>query len=234
MGNIFDFKKFSVNQEGCAMRINTDGVLLGAFAEKTSAKNILDIGTGTGVIALMLAQKYEDAQVWAVEIDKLASIRAEENFKSSLYKDRMSIVNSDIFHWNTDLRFDLIVSNPPFYINSLHNPDQRKKVAKHTDSEFFKGLMKFSAQHLMEDGKLQIVVPIELLDFLINEAVSNGLNLIHEINIQSFKDSDPFRSILSFKKETHKLTKESFILYQDQSVYSDAYKSLLKPYFLAF
>ncbi|WP_313368078.1 tRNA1(Val) (adenine(37)-N6)-methyltransferase [Sphingobacterium mizutaii] len=234
MGNIFQFKQFSVNQEHCAMRINTDGVLLGAFAEQEQANAILDIGTGTGVIALMLAQKYPQAQIWAVEIDKLASQRAAENFQASPFQDRLSIVHSDIFHWKTDLEFDLIVSNPPFYINSLHNPDQRKKVAKHTDVEFFKGMFHFAAGRLSSMGKLQIVVPIELLDFMVAEAKENQLFLNKQINMQSFVDSEPFRCILSFQREEINPQQQTFVIYQERSQYSEAYKQILQPYFLAF
>jgi len=234
MGNIFEFKEFSVNQEGCAMRINTDGVLLGAFAELSNARSILDIGTGTGVIALMLAQRFPEAKVWAVEIDKLASQRAKENFENSIFKHRMESINSDIFHWDIDVKFDLIVSNPPFYINSLHNPDQRRKVAKHTDDDFFKGMIDFAGNKLEEKGELQIIVPNELLDFLINEAELKGLFLNRKIDIHSFTDSEVFRCILCFSRSEGSIQQEKFVIYKEQSQHSDSYKQILKPYFLAF
>ena len=234
MGNIFEFKQFSVNQEGCAMRINTDGVLLGAMTDHSNVSSVLDIGTGTGVIALMMAQKFPNAHVYAVEIDKQASERAKENFENSNFSDRLTIINSDIFQWKNDMRFDLIVSNPPFYINSLHNPDQRRKVAKHTDVEFFQGMFKFAADQLEQHGSLQIIVPVELLDKLIEEGKSNGLHLQKQIDIQSFADSQPFRSILSFGRENLKLVQDNFIIYKERSQHSDSYKHILKPYFLAF
>ncbi|OYD43942.1 tRNA1(Val) (adenine(37)-N6)-methyltransferase [Sphingobacterium cellulitidis] len=234
MGNIFQFKEFSVNQEHCAMRINTDGVLLAALTESDRAEQILDIGTGTGVIALMLAQKFTAAEIWAVEIDQQTAARAKENFENSPFKNHLNIVNSDIFHWKTDLKFNLIVTNPPFYINSLHNPDPRKKVAKHADVEFFKGMFEFAGNRLSEDGKLQIIVPVELLGFMVEQGKLNGLNLCKQIDIQSFVDSEPFRCILSFERQQKTLTKNSFVIYQERSQYSDAYKQILKPYFLAF
>jgi tRNA1Val (adenine37-N6)-methyltransferase len=234
MGNIFEFKQFSVNQEGCAMRINTDGVLLGAMTDHSNVSSVLDIGTGTGVIALMMAQKFPNAHVYAVEIDKQASERAKENFENSSFSERLTIINSDIFQWKNDMRFDLIVSNPPFYINSLHNPDQRRKVAKHTDVEFFQGMFKFAADQLEQHGTLQIIVPVELLDKLIEEGKSNGLHLQKQIDIQSFTDSQPFRSILSFGRENLKMVQNNFIIYKERSQHSDSYKNILKPYFLAF
>ncbi len=234
MENIFKFKEFSVNQEHCAMRINTDAVLLGAYAEHDDDCAILDIGTGTGVIAMMLAQRHPKAKIWAVEIDQLASNSARKNFQESPFSERLQIVHSDVFNWRTDASFDLIVSNPPFYINSLHNPDPRKKVAKHTDEEFFKGMLAFVANHLTLNGMLQIIIPIELKAFLMAEAELNNLYLSGQLDILSFEDSDPFRCILSFKKERKPFKQDRFVIYKERSQYSDAYRQILKPYFLAF
>ena len=234
MGQVFQFKQFAVDQNNCPMRINTDGVLLGAITNEKNPKNILDLGTGTGVIALMLAQQYTDANVWAVEIDHLASETGKMNFANSPFTERMNLVHTDIFQWNTSDEFDLIVSNPPFYINSLHNPDERKKIAKHADDTFFNGMMQFAHKHLSEQGNLQIIVPIEHLDFLLEDASANGLHLNKQINIHSFDDSDCFRCILKFSREDLPMEESRFVIYKDRGVYSEAYKGLLQPYFLAF
>ncbi|PRD33426.1 UNVERIFIED_CONTAM: tRNA1(Val) (adenine(37)-N6)-methyltransferase [Trichonephila clavipes] len=246
MGQVFQFKQFAVDQNNVPMRINTDGVLLGATAGfhreeavdgtavNPGSMDILDIGTGTGVIALMLAQRFEQANVWGVEIDELAAETAGMNFKQSPFKDRMQLVHGDIFHWQTELQFDLIVSNPPFYLNSLHNPDQRKKVAKHTDDTFFKGMIKFASERLKPDGQIQLIVPIEMEQFLIDEAVEHGLEWNGQCNIRSFEDSDSFRCIISFARKAHQPKTEEFIIYKGRGIYSDAYNHLLEPFFLAF
>ncbi|WKK59033.1 tRNA1(Val) (adenine(37)-N6)-methyltransferase [Sphingobacterium sp. BN32] len=235
MGSIFQFKQFAVDQQDCPMRINTDGVILGAHAYADSPKHILDIGTGTGVIALMLAQRFEQATVTGVEIDELAAHTALENFKASPFVDRLELVNSDIFLWTPAISYDLIVSNPPFYINSLHNPDARRKTAKHTDVTFFEGLLDFVALHLNSTGKLQIIVPVELKDFLVSMAASKGLHLLEELKIRSFDDAEPIRLILSFTKmQGVDFASEGFVIYKDRGQHSEAYRQLLKPFFLAF
>lgn len=235
MGSIFQFKQFAVDQQDCPMRINTDGVILGAHAYADSPKHILDIGTGTGVIALMLAQRFEQATVTGVEIDELAAHTALENFKASPFVDRLELVNSDIFLWTPAISYDLIVSNPPFYINSLHNPDARRKTAKHTDVTFFEGLLDFVALHLNSTGKLQIIVPVELKDFLVSMAASKELHLLEELKIRSFDDAEPIRLILSFTKmQGVDFASEDFVIYKDRGQHSEAYRQLLKPFFLAF
>ncbi len=236
MANKFQFKQFAVDQQQCAMRINTDGVLLGASAasDKVAMGSMLDIGTGTGVIALMLAQRFEQATVVAVEIDALAAETAKQNLENSPFKDRLELIHSDIFHWNPVVKFDLIVSNPPFYINSLHNPDPRKKVAKHTDEVFFKGLLEFAALHLSEKGLFELILPSELTQLMIEEATKLSLFLRRNMAIQSFDDSEFIRNILRFERIPGQLESEVFTIYQERGVYSDAYKKLLKPFFLAF
>ena len=120
---MFRFKQFNIDQSGCAMKINTDGVLLGAFSFAIEPKNILDVGTGTGVIALMLAQKFCDAQLEAVEIDAEAALTAEINFRNSAFAERLKVFPLSFERYFEQLvatKFDLIVSNPPFYIDSLN------------------------------------------------------------------------------------------------------------------
>ena len=152
---MFQFKQFSVDQTGCAMKINTDGVLLGAITEANNPGAILDIGTGTGVIALMLAQRFNTAKIDAVEIDEDAATTAERNFKGSPFTDRLSLYPlsfESYFDQFSERRYDLIVSNPPFYTNSLKSPGAKKTLAKHTDIDFFEKLIKYVAKHLAIKG----------------------------------------------------------------------------------
>ncbi|MGH2624866.1 MAG: tRNA1(Val) (adenine(37)-N6)-methyltransferase, partial [Sphingobacterium sp.] len=231
MGNIFQFKQFSVDQNNCAMRINTDGVLLGALATAENPARILDIGTGTGVIALMLAQRYEKAAVFAVEIDSLAAKQAEKNFDNSPFSTRLTLTHSDVFQYQVRSPFDLIISNPPFYTNSLHNPDPRKKVAKHTDKDFFCNLLEFAQKNLQPLGLLQIIVPDDLLELLVEESDKNHLYLTHKLAIRSFAQSNVIRYILSFCPSKKTMILDEFVIYQEKSIHSEAYITLLKPYF---
>jgi len=142
---MFRFKQFSVDQSDCAMKINTDGVLLGAMTDTDKPGTILDIGTGTGVIALMLAQRFKDAKIDAVEIDTEAAKTAESNFKGSPFADRLKVYAcgfENYFDLFPEKKYDLILSNPPFYISSLKSPGVKKSLAKHAYIDFFERLIK--------------------------------------------------------------------------------------------
>lgn len=124
MSSIFRFKQFNVDQTGCAMKINTDGVLLAALVDG-EGENILDIGTGTGVIALMLAQRFKQAKIHALEINSEASATAGKNFKNSVFSNRLTISNIAIEQYSNAEQFDLIVSNPPYFVNDLRNSEEK-------------------------------------------------------------------------------------------------------------
>ena len=189
------------------IKINTDGVLLGALVEMNNPKSILDIGTGTGVIALMLAQKYNNAVIDAVEIDKDASETAQHNFNNSIFKKQLRVYQTNIklfFKADPPKKYDLIISNPPFYINSLLSPAEKKSLAKHADLLFFETLLQ------------------------------NRLYCIKLIKIKSFKDSEVHREIICFGLEEVFFDTEDFIIYDSIGVYSEGYRTILQPYFLAF
>jgi len=234
---MFRFKQFIVDQTGCAMKINTDGVLLGAIATGLNPERILDIGTGTGVIALMLAQRYRDAQIDAVEVDADASKTAATNFKNSPFSAQLNIFTSDVadfFDGHKQDKYDLIISNPPFYINALESPKANKSLAKHANINFFERLIKDIASHLSPDGLCWMVLPISTAILIKDLAKQNSLYLQKTISIHSFKDSEPHREIvcLGFKEVSFENVK--FIIYQSKDVYSEEYKMLLQPYFIAF
>lgn len=235
MASIFQFKEFAVDQSDCAMKINTDGVLLAALVQIDSSSRILDIGTGTGVIALMLAQRYVKSEVVAVEIDPEAAHRAVSNFRNSIFSDRM-VMHACSFQDLDDTKpFDFIISNPPFYTDSLHNPDARKKLARHTNLEFFNELLQFSAQSLSPTGCLALILPTLLADDLKVIAEKLDLRLEREILIRSFENDVVIRKIVIYQKGyCGEAVVSDFIIYQAKGVYSDMYKTALKPYFLAF
>jgi tRNA1Val (adenine37-N6)-methyltransferase len=234
---MFHFKKFSVDQSGCAMKINTDGVLLGALAVTDNPKSILDIGAGTGVIALMLAQRFGDAYIHAVEIDETAAGTAASNFKSSPFADRLSLYASDFQDFFTaypDNKYDLIVSNPPFYINSLQSPGAKKNLAKHAGEGFFEDLMRGVATHLTDNGVCWLVLPLDTADVVEKIAGKAGLHRQRSIKIRSFETDYPHREIMILGFEETEVEIANLTIYKEVNVYADEYKRLLKPYFLAF
>src|ERR1700761_6457123 len=183
---MFRFKQFNVDQTGCAMKINTDGVLLGALAETDHPKTILDIGTGTGVIALMLAQRFGQAQIDAVEIDESAARTANLNFGRSAFANRMQTYTmsfGEFFEQHPEKKYDLIVSNPPFYINSLESPGEKKKLAKHTDEGFFADLLQDAAKHLNDKGTFWLILPLQTAQLVNVIAYQYNLNRQKKISV---------------------------------------------------
>src|SRR5690606_32919675 len=140
MKEIFKFKQFEIDQRGCTMKINTDGVILATKARAVKMDRVLDIGTGTGVIALMLAQRFPEASIEAVDVDQGAFNCAKLNFESSPFSTRVGIHHCGIEDFESLNTFDLIVSNPPFFINSLKNTDDRKTLSRHGSFQFYKSL----------------------------------------------------------------------------------------------
>ena len=157
----FKFKQFSVNQDNCAMKVGTDGVLLGAWCDVESAKMVLDIGTGTGLIALMIAQRTDCALIDAVEIDKSAYVQASGNFKDSRWCGRIGVFNLDFKQYvdECNTKYDLIVSNPPYFENSLKSSNLERTMARHTDSLSFDELLHGASMLLSESGIISLIVP---------------------------------------------------------------------------
>lgn len=157
----FRFKQFEIHQQQSAMKVGTDGVLLGAWADVAGAKRVLDIGTGTGLIALMMAQRNENAMIDAVEIDRNSYEEAKHNFEISKWSNRLNIVHSSIqnFAKNTTNKYDFIISNPPYFINSTKSDKAPKNQVRHTDSLSFEDLLATVNQSLTSDGKFCVVLP---------------------------------------------------------------------------
>lgn len=234
MSAIFKFKQFEVDQKGCAMKINTDGVLLAAMAEGNEPKRILDIGTGTGVLALMMAQRFENAKIEAVEIEEQASVTANINFKSSIFKDRLTINNVAIEQFNTAQKFDLIISNPPFFVNDLKNVEEKKGIARHTDEQFFVSLIEKVSQFLSNDGSFWFILPIKQAEILIKYGLEKGLYLAKKIELHSDQSKPAFRWVVCLDRINVETKIEQFYIYESEKIYTKAYKELLKDFFLGY
>jgi tRNA1Val (adenine37-N6)-methyltransferase len=234
MGSIFKFKKFEVDQSDCPMKINTDGVLLGVMANQPSPLRILDIGTGTGVIALMLAQRYEDAQVEAVEIDPSAANRAKLNFEISAFAGRLSLQCADISAYESSNRFDLILSNPPYFVNDLKSLEPRKGLARHAHEAFFDSLIRKVSRLLRPNGVFWVILPVKQAEQLIINAVLVRLFPSKIIHVFSDETKPEFRQIVCFGTASGPVEEENFYIYASTGIYTDAYVSLLKDFFLAY
>ena len=196
----FTFKQFSVHQDRCAMKVGTDGTLLGAWTFAPNAEcRILDIGTGTGLIALMMAQRYPRAFITAIDIDSDACAQAKENVNNSPYKDRIEVICCDIRDYESDM-FDVIVSNPPYFNNSLECPDSKRSIARHSVILGYDALIN-SVRHLLKDnGTFSMIAPTDSVSRIESAAVLSGLFLSRKYNVRTLPDKAPKRCLLEFSK----------------------------------
>lgn len=220
MGN-FRFKQFEIEQDRCAMKVGTDGVLLGAWAQ--GGRRILDIGSGTGLISLMMAQRFPEAEVVGIDMDADACGQARENVKASPFRDRVEIVCCRLQDFGADgcaletaglkagaletaegLKaagvFDAIVSNPPFFVDSLKNPDSKRTMARHTDSLPFRDLFAGVKRLLSDEGIFSAIVPVEVVEQFVAESCILGFYLIRKCGVKTVERKQPKRFMLSFAK----------------------------------
>jgi tRNA1Val (adenine37-N6)-methyltransferase len=234
MAGVFRFKQFEVRQEGSAMRINTDGVLIAAIATHKRPLYILDIGTGTGVIALMLAQRFPAAFVDAVEVDPSAANTASFNFENSPFDQRMNLFPADIVHFDSIFKYDLVVSNPPYFVNDLKNQEPRKSIARHADEDFFENMVRKVSSILSDDGVFWVILPVKQAKDLISKAMLHRLFPCRLIHVFSDEDKPEIRQIVCLSFADVNVKQENFYIYDSPGVYTGAYIDLIKDFFLAF
>ena len=233
----FQFKQFYVRHDQCAMKVGTDGVLLGAWAgENTTYPRILDIGTGSGLIALMLAQRFERAQIIGIDIDIEASQQAHENFQASPWHTRLQVQHTALqdFSVNEEGLFDLIVSNPPFFQNSLKNPNYQRSTARHTDTLPHSVLLASVARLLKEDGRFCVILPTELTDSLLQTALQYGLHEQRRLEVYPTPQRPCKRILLDFgkKKSVFPLQEKLIIEMEGRHNYSPEYRQLTSSFYL--
>lgn len=230
----FKFKQFTIWQDQTAMKVCTDACILGAFVEVKNTKRILDIGAGTGLLSLMAAQRSE-AQIEAVEIDESAYNQAVKNVSESIFKDKIKVINKNIVDFESD-KFDLIVSNPPFYQNSLQSPDGQVNKALHSTELSFEKLTQSVNRLLDDEGRFVVLLPSFETNEFIKVAQKNNLFLHHQLTIRHDQSKPIFRVISTFKKtQVLDYQVDSLVIWQENAkVYSDEFKALLKEYYLIF
>jgi tRNA1Val (adenine37-N6)-methyltransferase len=198
MGSVsFCFKSFEVFHDRCAMKVGTDGVLLGAWSIPGEAKRILDVGTGSGLIAIILAQRSK-AEVHGVELDAIAAIQASENVAACPWADRIHIFHDDFNDYSNGF-YDLIVSNPPFFRNSLKSPSKDRNQARHTDTLSYDMLIHKSARMLSPEGRFLVVLPYDSADYFEEICWQNKLYPSKRCEVISVKGFEPRRILLEFK-----------------------------------
>ena len=213
------------------MKVGTDGVLLGAWAKADNPKTILDIGSGTGLISLMLAQRYQNAQILGLEIDKNAFQESLQNFANSKFSQRCQVIHSSLQNFKTDQKFDLIVSNPPFF-DFIQSKDDSRNIARQNSQLNFEELIDYSEKLLSENGNAAFVIPFsEELNFMtIAEKFALYISKITRVKGKSNKEFK--RSLLLFSRKNSTLISDELILEIDRHVYTSDYIELTKYFYL--
>ncbi|TFV93507.1 methyltransferase domain-containing protein [Algoriphagus kandeliae] len=235
MGNSwFQFQQFRIEQDRCGMKVSTDAVLLGSLANHSNPKTILDIGTGTGVIALMLAQRYKNAQFIAVELDQDAADQAFGNFASSPFSERLKLLEGKIQEFLSEKLFDLIVSNPPYFTDHLLPQDQQRQRALHTDDLSFSELGRVVDRLLAIEGEFWVILPIHEMEKLNQFFESLQIFPFKSILIQDRPGKNPHRKINAFKRGKQDITEESICLKEEKGGFSDTYRKLISGFLLGY
>ena len=230
----FRFKQFTIHQDRCAFKVGTDGVILGSYADVAGTKSILDIGTGSGVIALMLAQR-STASITAIEPDGDSFEQAVENVKKSKWSKRIDVKNTGLQDFNPGMKFDMIVTNPPYFTDSLKNPDERKASARHnvnlTSAEILAGVSGL----LADDGRFHLIMPYVEGNIFIAEAVEYGLYCESILKIRPLPSSGIRRLVLCFSRKRIAVT-EKFLTIEKgkRHEFTEDYINLTKEFYLKF
>ena len=233
----FQFRQFTVRQNRCAMKVGTDGTLLGAWAR--GGQSVLDIGTGTGLIALMMAQRFPEAQVTGIDIDHEAVGQARENVAASPFRN-IDIIEADAttLHLQPSTlhlppsTFDAIVSNPPYFVDALESPDSQRTLARHAASLSYRDLMTAVKRLLSDDGEFSVVIPFDCKALMESEAVLAGLFKVRECAVKTTPRKQPRRYLMAFRRHPSELELTEGIIETAPNERSPWYQELTKDFYL--
>ena len=214
------------------MKVGTDGLLLGAWAQ--GGKSVLDIGTGTGLIALMMAQRFPDAHVDAIDIDVDAASQAEDNARRSPFADRVAVRCVSLQEYVAEREYDSIVCNPPFFTQSLQSPDSKRTLARHSIALPFDDLFRHARRLMSEDGVLSIVVPSDALSQIETAAVMNNLFLVRRCLVRTTRKKPARRLLLSFSQKPSPFHDEEGVIQEAVNEPSEWYRNLTCDFLLKY
>ena len=231
----FHFKEFSILQDQCAMKVGTDGVLLGAWAQiPEDTASILDIGTGTGLIALQMAQRSEAETIDALEIESNAFEQAVENFENSSWSDRLFCYHASVqeFENEVDEQYDLVISNPPYFNDTFKDLNQERALARHTHELSYKELLSAVAKLLSVQGNCAFIIPFKEESRFIEQASKEKLYPIRILRVRGNEQSELKRSLLQFSRHPNKVFPKELIIEKNRHVYTTQYIELVKDFYL--
>jgi tRNA1Val (adenine37-N6)-methyltransferase len=234
--NWFEFKQFRIEQKYSAMKVGTDGVLLGAWTLVENSSRIFDVGTGTGLVALMLAQRC-NANIDAVEIDEKAFQEAGHNFSQSMWHNRLKVFHGDFLKHSLkddDEKYDLIVSNPPFFVNSLKTKDPQLALAKHDINMCIEQLINKTQSLLKADGRLTLIFPYSITDQVKESARLAGFFVKRRTDVFAKPSKTPIRTLMELSLKPVFPEINQLVIRDDSNQFSSSFKELTSPYYLNF
>lgn len=229
MSSIFSFKQFNVNQLNASFKVGTDALILGALIKNDKAKQALDIGTGTGVISLMVAQTHPDASIDSIELDNVNSQLAKHNFSSSSFSNRLSVIEHDFLTFSFNKKYDLIFSNPPFFLDSLQNENDRITNSRHLSTDKLNRFAQKMVDCLKDDGVIFLIVPVENFSSWFSAFEQQNLFLIQKIDI-SGKPNHVKRTVTCFSKQKKELIESKLTIRDSAGKYTNEYIALTKDF----
>ena len=231
---MFRFKQFTVCDERSAMKIGTDGVLIGAWADVEGDRHILDVGTGTGLIALMLAQRNASAKIVGIDISHEAVEEARDNFSRSPWAERLSAIVGDVCGFEGSEKFDHIVSNPPYFIDSLHSPDKLRTMARHTSSLGFDDLVASAERLLRPEGRLTVILPTECA-MQFRFVAFGRLWLSRQLDVVTKEGDTPRRTLMEFCLSDKPLMPSvaTLTMRHRDSSYTEEYRRLTEEFYIS-
>ncbi|MBK9399952.1 MAG: methyltransferase [Bacteroidetes bacterium] len=231
---VFHFKRFTINQDRCAMKVGTDGVLLGAWVTVPDAGKILDIGTGTGLIALMMAQK-SNAFIDAIDIDLPSYEQAKENVLLSPWSDHVRVIHSALKDYKPGYRYDLIVSNPPYFMDSYAATDEARNLARSASASLsYDDLLNGVVRLLVNTGRFSVILPHKEGQIFREKAEQNGLFCNKLVNVRTGRDKPFKRVLMDFSRREEELMEEELVIHFDSRHFTEEYKRLTGEYYPAF
>jgi len=228
----FQFKQFRIEQGSCAMKVSTDACIQGAWTPvRDDVRHVLDIGAGTGLLSLMLAQRNANVQIDAIEIDSSAAEQAAENVLSSPWRDRIKIINADAREYSSVKKYDLIICNPPFFNNSLTGDDIGRNIARHTLSLSYDDLLNSMNNLLADSGYISVLLPAD--EFMIFEQMADekGLHAFRQLNVKHTIDAKVKRIVGLFGKAHNDACLQETLVIKDGINYTSIFIDLLHPYY---
>ncbi|MDO4949484.1 MAG: methyltransferase [Bacteroidales bacterium] len=231
----FEFKRFTVRHDACAMKVGTDGCVLGTWTHIPREATVLDVGTGTGLIALMLAQRGAQS-VTCIDIDEDAVKQARLNVALSPWSDIIEVGQADFNHFIPSRLFDVVVCNPPFFEHSLKCPDSRRTIARHADTLTPKALVEGAYACLKPEGSLSVIIPADQRTNYVATAIGTGFVLARETQLTTTLGRAPKRLLMEFSRHSPSLgcATDQLVIEQAPGVYSDAFRTLLHEFYLHF